>query len=429
MLSNWSCSLSLLCDDSTRRRRVLLASAVWGAVCVHGTLSAVFVRHGSMRRFGCASREELIVMKLDQRQKILVGALVGVLVLWQGSGAVWGLVFGPYNDRYSQIEILDQQLGKKQKAQRELEIAERRMRLFERRSLPAEPAVASTLYHHWLLDLAGKHEFERLVVTPKRIGVSFANQTFVPIPVSISAECTTEQLCHFLYEFYRTDLLHKVKHLGIESTEFSKDPKLKVVLDIEGLSLIKSPPRNRLFADKQEQQVAATMAKREFSEFERLIDKNHFVRGYNGPPKPPVLPSPPPPPFDSAPHVKLVACVEVEGASAEAWLFDQSANKQVILSKGSSFEIAGVRGNVTDVAKDFVLLKVDQKDFRLELGSSLKELKPVSVPANPAVAPAATSAEVGEKGGATSSSVSTSPVALDSKAVTQQPAATTNSGP
>jgi hypothetical protein len=334
-------------------------------------------------------------MNLDKRQKMLVGALAGILFLWQGSGVLWGIFFGPFDSRYTQIAALDKQLKLKQDAKFQLDMAERRKRIWERRSLPPNAAIASTLYHHWVLDQANKHKLEKLVVTPKPVTSSTPNQIFTRILVSVTAECKMDQLCQFLYDFYRTDLLHKVTRLGVESLDSKTNPTLKVTLELEGLSLKSAPDRRTLFAGKQETAVADAMSKKSIEEYKSLIAENRFVRGYNGPPKPPTPPAPPgppPTPFDSAPFTKLIATFEPEGAPPYAWLYDQTSNQRIDLAEGKEFEIAGVKGVVLKISLRFIEVKVKEKLWRLENGDNLKQMTEIKSGAPASTTPASTPA-------------------------------------
>lgn len=334
-------------------------------------------------------------MNLDKRQKILVGALAGILFLWQGSGVLWSIFFGPFDQRNTQIVALDEQLKKKKDAKFQLDLTAARTRIWERRSLPPDPHVASPLYHHWVLDLASKHHLEKLSVTPKRTSVGNTNQPFTRIPISVTAECKMDQLCQFLYDFYRTDLLHKVTHLGVESLDFKANPTLKVSLELEGLSLKGAPARRTLFTGKQETAVADVMSKKSLDDYKLLSAENRFVRGYNGPPKPPTPPAPPgppPTPFDSAPFTKLIGSVETEGSPAEAWLYDQSSNQRTVLTAGKDFEVAGVKGSVLEIGNRFIILKIKDKDWRLEMGDNLKQMTEIKPEAPATTTPASTPA-------------------------------------
>lgn len=336
-------------------------------------------------------------MNLDKRQKVLLGIFAGVLLLWQGSGVFWGIFFGPFDERYKQIDVLDVRLTEKRDANHKLDLSERQMRTWERRSLPPNPVVASTLYHHWILDLANTHKLERLVVTPKKISSGATNLVFTRIPVSVTAECKMDQLCQFLYDFYRTDLMHKVTHLTVDSQDYKSNPTFKVTLELEGLSLTSAKSRTTLFADKQDKAIADAMARKTLDDYKLLTDQNRFVRGYNGPPKPFEPPPPPAAPFDSAPYTRLVASTHVDG-QWEAWLYDATSNQRTVLTIGKEFEIAGVKGQVLEIGNRFVKLKVKDKNWRLDLGDNLKQMveikpeatAPSDATSTPATAPKTT---------------------------------------
>ncbi len=337
-------------------------------------------------------------MNLDKRQKMLVGVLAGVLLLWQGSGVLWSIFFGPFDSRNQQIAALEQTLKTKRDADDNLKLTEHRTRNWERRSLPPNPIIASTLYHFWISDLASANHFERLTVTPKRISTGTTSAVFTRIPISITAECKMEELCKFLYDFYRTDLMHKVTHIGLESLDSKANPVLKVSLELEGLSLASAKPRNTLFGEKQDKAVSDAMSKKTLDDYKPLTAQNRFARGYNGPPKPADPPAPPAAPFDSAPYTKLVACIEDGNGELQAWLLDMSSNKNTVIYVGKEFEVAGVKGMVVEIGKRSIKLVVKDKLWQLEIGESLKQMvevkgeatKSVPITATPEVTPKST---------------------------------------
>lgn len=295
------------------------------------------------------------------------------------------ILFGPVYRRYANIAELDEKLKTQGDAKDRLDLTEHKMRLWERRSLPPNPTVASNKYYFWVRDLLLQHKFDesKLVVNPAPLNSGFGagNGVYTRIPISVTAECKMEQLCQFLYDFYRADLMHKVTRMAIESQDSKTNPTLKVTLQLEGLALTSAKARGELFADKQDKSVSDFMAKKTFADYKQLVDKNRFVRGYNGPPAPPAPPGPPPTPFDAAPYTALVAVWKDEGKPAEAWLRDASSNQQKILVPGQEFEFAGVKGRVlhVDVEGRFMTIRAKDKDWRLDLGDNLKqmvELKP-----------------------------------------------------
>lgn len=359
--------------------------------------------------------------QLTQRQKILAGILVGTVVLMLGLPALWDVVFGPFNRRYTDLAALNERLDQKQRAKDKLDTADMRLKISDRRSLPSDPS--SLAYQVWLTDLTKKHEFKSVGVSPKP-ATRNGNEPFSRIRFAITAQCQMKDLCRFLYDFYRTDLLHKVINISLKSLDHKTDPEFDVSIDIEGLSMRTTKKRDTLFEDKQEQAVNKAWSKIEFSEYESLYAKNRFARGYNGPPKPATPPPPPTPPFDSSPYVKYVGFVEVDGIP-EGWLYDQTANKQTILKSGVDFEVAGTKATVVEVNPDFLTFKVRDKTWRIEQGESLKQMRELGTDGKPVIAatttPGATSQQpAGSEPAKAEPSVSTNPTGAQKEATTTE---------
>ncbi|MDB5392003.1 MAG: hypothetical protein JWM11_7649 [Planctomycetaceae bacterium] len=327
-------------------------------------------------------------MKLDHRQKILVGILGGTLALFWVVPIIWSIVFGPFTAKYTELAALTEKLNEWENSKHKLELAERRMAEADRRSLPSDPS--SLAYQVWLMELANQHHFTALGVAPKSSSRN-GNEPFSRIRFTVTGHSKMKDLCQFLYDFYRADLMHKVTNLAVKSIEAKSDPELEVSIDIEGLSMTSTKKRDSLFEGKQAQSVAVSMSKKTFGDFDLLHTQNHFSRGYGGPPKPTIPPAPPTPPFDSSPYVKFVGFVEQDGV-AEAWLYDQTANKNTILKAGTDFEIAGVKAKVVEVAREFITLKIKEKTWRVEQGDSLKQMREVGSDGKPVTAPTATTA-------------------------------------
>lgn len=325
-------------------------------------------------------------MQLDKRQKILVGILGGTLVLFWGVPIVWEIIFGPFTSRYATIAALNEKLSQKEGEQTRLEMAEWRLADANRRSLPSDPS--SLAYQVWLTELATKQQFTGLGVAPKSSSRN-GNEPFSRIRFTVTAHCKMKDLCQFLFDFYSADLLHKVTNLSVKSIDATADPELDVAIDIEGLSMQTTKKRDTLFEGKQATSVATDMRKKSFSDYDLLHAKNRFARGYEGPPKPTIPPAPPTPPFDSAPYVKFVGFVELDGVG-EAWLYDQTSNKNTVLRPGLEFEIAGVKASVVNVSKDFITLRVKEKTWRIEQGESLKQMREVGTDGQPLTAPTKT---------------------------------------
>ena len=202
---------------------------------------------------------------MQQREKNLLIGLVAAVLLWQGGKVLSSTFLEPLWTRQKDLEKLQESVSEKNKGLILLARQKKQMEGWKRRSLPPDPASmlkrtagtqggprpsasnAQRLYQDWLLDLAVLSGFEQLKISPERMTVSPDN-VYVSVHVKIDAEPRYEQLCRFLDRFYRTDLLHRITSIRIQSTEAEGDPFLKVLIEAEGLALIDAPQRRQLFA-------------------------------------------------------------------------------------------------------------------------------------------------------------------------------------
>jgi hypothetical protein len=165
--------------------------------------------------------------------------------------------------------------------------------------------------------------------------------------------------------------LQRVSHIKLTSKKNTGDPVLDIVLDVEGLSLKEAPPRSTLFSDAKLSELAADQPAKARKDYDPLVAKNLFVRGYNGPPK---APGPVSPEEDPQQLVFLVGSFS-NGDSFDATIYDRSSNRETRLTAGGNFNVAGVEGKVVSVGLDFVILSIKGETFRLDLGENLRQLK------------------------------------------------------
>lgn len=93
---------------------------------------------------------------------------------------------------------------------------------------------------------------------------------------------------------------------------------------------------------------------------------------------------------DVAAETYLVGGVSKDGEK-EAWLFDRGNNRQMLLTRGTTFRIADVSGRVREIGLDFVTIEQSSgKQVKLALGDNVRSLKPLAQgPASPVEPPAA----------------------------------------
>ena len=314
---------------------------------------------------------------MNPRHKVLLGVLLGLVLLWQGGGAISDVVFKPIRERQARLRDLQDNHERKSVQRGEVLAALRDLKNWKARSLPPDSLIASTLYQHWLIELAAKTGITDVTVTPNRTVQQ--GETYHTIPLTVRARATISTLCDFLLEFQRRNLLHKVARMTLESRR-SERGALEVTLEVEGLSLNGTPQRTTLFLPGQEQAVAVEFQNRKRSEFNRLSEKNIFekYRPAEKPPDPPqVAKAAAPLPadkFDAAEHVYLIG--RIDGPRGpEAWLYDRAENARQIVHVNDSFDVAGLKGRVLAIEPDSILLEVAGQKWHLDYGRNLRQLR------------------------------------------------------
>lgn len=67
----------------------------------------------------------------------------------------------------------------------------------------------------------------------------------------------------------------------------------------------------------------------------------------------------------------------------QAWLYDRSSNKRVILEEGDEFEFAGFEALVLSIDRDFMTMKQERNTLRLDIGNSLREAVVIATAPDP----------------------------------------------
>lgn len=331
-----------------------------------------------------------------REKKLAAGLIGGAIALWQGWTFFDSLVLQPVRDREADIEARTDRVSDKNKKFKESRAAARKLDDWKVRSLPPDPRIATTLYQNWLVELAKKHLASSTVAPSLNAaksarGLSTAkpnDYVYHRISATIDGQGTMSQLCDFLYEFRQSGLLHRVSRMRLETDKHQGKPVFTIALTVEGLALKDAPPRTTLFSDPKLAERATDNPHKERNAYEPIVAENLFVRGYNGPkptqsvrppeirtqPRPPVQPTLPP--DDPREYVYLVGSVSSDG-SYSAMLYDRSTNKGDELAEGSEFAMAGVKGKVVAIGSDFITFSSKGAAWRLELGTSLAEMKKV----------------------------------------------------
>jgi hypothetical protein len=58
-----------------------------------------------------------------------------------------------------------------------------------------------------------------------------------------------------------------------------------------------------------------------------------------------------------------------------AHLYDRSSKKMLVIKEGMYFNLANIKAFVLTIGRTFILMQIDGKTFRLELGEDLRSMK------------------------------------------------------
>jgi len=184
---------------------------------------------------------------MQQREKILLFAFLGVGILWFGYPIVESRFLTPVDQRNSQLTSLTKRYNQKKDEEKQLKSSEKKLKDWKSSSFPPNVLDAQLWYKDWLEDLA---KISDVTTTSVKPGLrSRKGDIYTTVQVSIDGEATFPKLCTFLYHFHRADLLHRIFSLRIDSSEKRGNPPLKFKLTAEGLCMADAPLRRRLFPE------------------------------------------------------------------------------------------------------------------------------------------------------------------------------------
>ena len=378
---------------------------------------------------------------MQRREKILLFAVLGLLVLWRGAPIVRQALFGPIEERRSALLLLDSQIRDAEDKEFAIILATRHMGEWRDRSLPPSEHVAKRLYLQWLTDTAQLAGLRDLKVTP--VARAAGTGPYLAVQVKLeNAKGTLEQVSRFLHYFHRIDLLHRIADLKIESASPEGNPQFTLTMTAEGLALKDAPDRDRLFPEAEiadnlsssstELTVAsadgfpeepgfrirmgneyATVARIEgdkwtiaraadgtsaashrkgdlvefapvHPDYARRTIKDYAALITKNPFVKPAPPTPPAPPGeDIAQHTFFSGSVRIDGRPL-AMLRNRWEDTTLELETGSSFQVADVSGRVVEITPDRLVVERNNARWALGLGQNLREMRQLPTAAAPA---------------------------------------------
>jgi Tfp pilus assembly protein PilO len=306
-------------------------------------------------------------MKLQRREKILLSVTGGLLVL----AAVYLLFFAGDSRTREQLAAdrskLTADIENKQIQLRAAQRDAKRLAEWQQRSLPADAALAGSLYQNWLRRLAEEARFRGAKIKQIERG---AGKQFTRMAFELQAEAKLRDLINFFHQFHSAGYLHRIRTLDIKP---KKDPQeLELVFTIEALSLRGAKTKGEL---PKEPGRGLRLAK--VDDYRDPIVERNFFAAYRPPDPPPSRSAEPvvrrEPAVDHAEHTHLTGIGEVDGRPL-VWVRDFLSGEESMKKASGESLTVGVRTyKVESIGADSAVF-VDSEGHRrrLRLGDSLR---------------------------------------------------------
>lgn len=178
---------------------------------------------------------------MNQRERTLAMG-VGALAVVVGMFFTYSWISSGLAVRRGQIANLRQKLATQKKLVAETEAAKRMISDWERRSLPPQPTLASSLYGEWLLERVMDAKLATPKVMPNK--PTAERELYNQLAFAVSGKGTLAQVVDLLHAFYSVDFLHRISRLSIVP---AKEPKLlNFSMTVEALSMVGAPDAKQL---------------------------------------------------------------------------------------------------------------------------------------------------------------------------------------
>jgi len=323
---------------------------------------------------------------MKSREKMLAIAVGAVLLLF---GLKWGydIVADMFQSREAAIADRTSRKEKDEATIRAGDLADKRMKGWQARSLPTNSEVGRTDYQSWLVSLASKYlknpSVTRENIVPEkgaapRGGAAVGKDKDKLLDekyrfhIKGDSDLKMTGIVKFLYDFYSANHLQVIRNLSLTP---DKD-KLTVSIDVEGMMLTASDRKAELLKDP-----LPKLARGDLIAYENLINKRDlFVKGGYVAPQQPRGPGPPaPPPFDIARYTKVTAIKEVNGEPEIDVNVHTTGQHFTGLKKDAEFKVGETTYKVLEIGTYDAVLLVDGKDRKhIKLGDMLHDAVPVS---------------------------------------------------
>jgi hypothetical protein len=306
---------------------------------------------------------------MNKREKTLaigVAAVVGLLALYY----VCDSVAGKFASRQQQLTDLNQKIKQKQDKIEAGNRAQKQMNNWDRQSLPSDPKLASSLYESWLLHLVDDAKLESATVQQQSAVGHTATFEKYDFQIKAVTDVSMRQLVQFLYKFYCSNQLHKIRNLLVKP--HADDKALEVTIEIEALLLPGADRHDKLSTEKLEQLPLGNVAA-----YEKIIGGRNLFSEYV-PPHAQVARAEArrPPAVDVAKLTTITGIVDQDDRP-QIFVYVKTTGELLKPHEGDDFTVGDLKCKVLKIGVRDAVITVDGKKVQVSLGDNLRDATPV----------------------------------------------------
>jgi hypothetical protein len=182
---------------------------------------------------------------MSKRERMLALGIGIVVVLGGAVFLFYNAFWTPLHELDASILVLQQEVEHKEENVHRIEAAKAKLERWKQLSLPSDGAFSRREYEIYLSDLLRGSGFTSVNIGPKAPELSSAvlpnkARVYTRLPFTVVARANLASLADMLEGFYRTSLLHQIKHLAISrpstmGTQLQQSSDLDIRMTVEAL--------------------------------------------------------------------------------------------------------------------------------------------------------------------------------------------------
>lgn len=309
---------------------------------------------------------------MNQREKTLaigVAALVGLLAVYYA----YDSIAGKFSDRNLQLSDLNQKITQKQHKIDAGKRAQQKMADWDRQSLPSDAKLAPSLYESWLLRLVDDAKLESATVQQQSTQQSTAGHTATfekyAFQIKADTDVSMKQLVQFLYKFYCSNQLQKIRQLLVKPHADGK--ALDVTIDIEALLLPGADRRDKLSSERLDQ-----LSLGDVTAYEKTIGGRDLFSEYVPPHTVRAEPPRRTQTVDVAKYATVTGIIDQDD-QPQIWVLVKTTGELLKLHEGDDFTVGDLKCKVLKIGVRDAVITTEGKKVQVSVGDNLRDATPM----------------------------------------------------